>query len=56
MDFTDIEIDDLLAQIAETEAWLTGCCNALCACGRDDVLDPERHWELCPYSVAAGVE
>lgn len=53
MNFADIEPDDLLAQLAEMEDRLTGCCNALCVCGKGDVLDPALHWELCPYSVAA---
>jgi hypothetical protein len=51
-DFTDINEDDLLAQISEMETWLIGCCHTLCDCGGGG-LDPETHKDDCGYRTAA---
>jgi hypothetical protein len=46
--FVEINIDDVLAQVAEMEHWLTGCCEAVCDCGAY-LLDPGLHGEGCQY-------
>jgi hypothetical protein len=48
--FVEINIDDVLAQVAEMEHWLTGCCEAVCDCGAY-LPDPDLHEERCQYRL-----